>query len=91
VRRRVHKLRERVAVVNNARPSWVKIVHVHSMFGDRIDVEFQWVNNGGGCLVHTSARTERAALRAVMRVADHVQQGRRFRAADPTNWEPWTR
>lgn len=87
--RQVKRLRERVAVANAARPTWVKLCHVHTIFRDRIDVEFAWVTERSPCLVHTRATTERAALRQVLAIAEHVKPGRRFRAEAPTNWEPY--
>ena len=86
---RIHRLRERVANANGARPTFVHLVFVRSLFGERIDVRFEWVGGQPPCLVHTNWNSPKRAIRQTLAVVQHVRPGVRFRASDPTNQEPY--
>lgn len=85
ISRRVNHLREVVAYASGQRPSWVGLMFVRHIWGNRIDVRFEWVgSNPGLCLVHTTSRTSvRRAIREVLDVADFIRPGVRFEAAHP--------
>jgi hypothetical protein len=88
--RRINRLRERVAIGNGARPSFVHLVFVRCLFGQRVDVRFEWVGGLPPCLVHTEwGSSPRRAIRQALAVSDHIRPGVRFRAQDPANQEPY--
>jgi hypothetical protein len=92
---RLDRLRNQIAGNVGTRPTYVHFVHVAgaTWFSHffRWDVHFEWVNaptDARRCIVHTKARGPKGALRQVERCVEAVTPGRRFKAENPSAWEP---